>query len=196
VIRRRIVAWSLIGPLALLASQAAHWLAYRLVAPTGGERVQLLATTGHGYLAYAPLGLGACTAVALLAFAGQLPALLHSPVHPAAPSVWGFAALAPLIFCCQELLERAIQGSGASWQVAVEPTFLLGLALQLPFAFVAYLCARLLLRAAEAIAAALVALKLQRLLAPRSAACAAVPPPRLGVLALGYPTRGPPVFLV
>ena len=49
----------------------------------------------------------------------------------------------------QEFLERSLHLGTFAWQTAFAPTFLPGLALQLPFALVAYVAARLLLRAAE-----------------------------------------------
>jgi len=107
-----------------------------------------------------------------------------------------FAAMPPLAFALQEHLERLFHGAGVAG-VVLEPTFLLGLVLQAPFALAAYLLARLLLGVAE---------RAGRVLA-RRAACgrrrvAARGPswwpfelrsPRIAALALGYAERGPPL---
>jgi hypothetical protein len=183
-------------PLAVGGSQAAHWLAYRLLAPGGSERAHLLTATGHGYLDYLPIALAVCTAVALIAFLGQVQALVRSPGSTAGPSLSGFAALPPALFVCQEVLERAANGSDASWLVATEPTFLVGLALQVPVALLAYLCALVLLRAAEAIATVLAHARPAPAPAPASMAPATVRLPPIGILALGYPMRGPPAVPV
>jgi hypothetical protein len=54
----------------------------------------------------------------------------------------------------QEVLELSLHTGQFGWRAALAPTFLPGLALQLPFALAAYLMARLLLRAAERIGVA------------------------------------------
>jgi len=58
-----------------------------------------------------------------------------------------FALAPPLAFLLQEAAER-------SFAPPLEPVVLLGLVLQLPFAVLAYLAARLLLRAAASLAPA------------------------------------------
>jgi hypothetical protein len=78
---------------------------------------------------------------------------------------WLFAVVPPLAFGVQEHLERALQGEPTAG-AALEPTFVLGLVLQVPFALLAYLLARLLL-GAVALAARLVAAT-PRLARPRS----------------------------
>jgi hypothetical protein len=66
------------------------------------------------------------------------------------------------------VLELSLHTGTLGWHAAAEPTFLPGLALQLPFALLAFLAARLLLRAA---------VRLGRLLAdaPRPQAAASFP---------------------
>jgi hypothetical protein len=68
---------------------------------------------------------------------------------------FAFALLPPLAFALQELLELSLHTGSIAWQACVEPTFLPGLALQLPFALLAYVAARLLLRAAVRLGRAL-----------------------------------------
>lgn len=62
------------------------------------------------------------------------------------------AALPLVGFAIQEHVEYAIRHGGMSWTVAAHPAFALGLALQLPFATLAYLAARLLLVLADVVA--------------------------------------------
>ena len=52
---RRCLMWLLVVPLAVAASQCAHWLAYRLAVPDASLRSEVLAESGHGYLDQAPL---------------------------------------------------------------------------------------------------------------------------------------------
>ncbi len=102
------------------------------------------------------------------------------------------ASLGPVIFCLQEWLERIASEGSLSWSAVTERTFVLGLLLQFPVALVAYAAARLILRAATRVAS-LLARKFVILYRPiEPEPCAAVLAPRPGILALGYPTRGPP----
>ena len=145
---RRALAWLVALPVLLAGSQAAHVLAYRWVYPEAHVRLQALVSTGHGYLSHLPLVLGAAGAIASVS-------LLLSAVDAArgrpsrALPAWAFALLPPLTFVLQEFLERSLHVGGFAWQTALAPTFVPGLALQLPFALAAYVAARLLLRAAE-----------------------------------------------
>ena len=60
-----------------------------------------------------------------------------------------FAALPMLGFTLQELLERWLSGAGFPWWMVLQPTFRVGLALQIPFAIAAFLIARFAQRGAE-----------------------------------------------
>ena len=190
--RSRVFVWLLTVSLAVAGSQGAHALTYRLVAPNADQRAHLLADTGHAYMAYLPLGLALCTAVVLFALIGQ--ARQARPGQGAGLAAWQFALIAPLVFCCQEHFERLLHDGSFPWDAALQRTFLLGLALQLPFALAAYLVARLLLGAAHA-----VALMLGRAPRQRRAASILLPllagadVPRLPALAAGFSTRGPPL---
>jgi hypothetical protein len=179
--------------LAVVGSQVAHMLAYRIVKPDAAERAHELTTTGHGYLAYLPLALAVCTVLVVVALIGELRRLGAVPGQGSRPSAWGFAVLAPLIFSCQEHFERLVHDGGFPWHTAVVPSFLAGLLLQAPFAIAAYLLARLLLHAVRLLGGlgaarsrrTLVAVAVRRP-ATRLAA------PRFPALALGYGSRGPP----
>jgi hypothetical protein len=134
-------------PVMLAGTQVAHSLAYRLVFPQAHVRVGVLAASGHGYLAWLPLVLAFAGAGALVGLgAAVLDAARGRVVRELQPLA--FAVLPPLAFALQELLELSLHTGTFAWHAFAAPTFLPGLALQLPFAALAYLAARLLLRAA------------------------------------------------
>jgi hypothetical protein len=153
---RRWLAWLLAVPLMFAGTETAHWLAFRLVYPNPWERAQALASSGHGYLlTYWPIAAGIGGAVSLAALA--LGARSHAESHDrptAPPSALVFAALPPLAFALQEHLESLVH-SGSISGVAESPTFIVGLALQLPFALAAFAAAWLLLRVARLVGARL-----------------------------------------
>jgi hypothetical protein len=144
---RRRLAWLAALPAMLAGTEAAHAVAYRLVFPQTGARVHVLALTGHDYLAWLPLALGIAGAVALVGLAAAVLDAARGRRVRDLP-VWAFGLLPPCAFALQELLELSLHTGTFAWQAFAEPTFLPGLALQLPFALLAYVCARLLLRAA------------------------------------------------
>jgi hypothetical protein len=135
----RRLPWVLSLPVMAAGCLAAHSVAYRLTDPP-------LAEAEHGYLAFAPLVLALGLALGLVRAAAR-----HT--RTGVP-VQLFALLPPLAFILQEHLERALQG-GDALGTALEPAFLLGLALQLPFAVCSLLVARSLCRVAEAAGAVL-----------------------------------------
>ena len=173
---RRSLAWLIAIPVMLAGTEAAHALAYRLVFPQASLRVGVLAATGHGYTAWLPLVVALAGAVALVGVvAAALDVARGRRVHALGPRA--FALLPPLAFALQELLELSLHSGAVAWHVYAAPTFLPGLALQLPFALLAFVAARLLLRAA---------LHVGRLLArPRLAAA----PPRVRSLGGSVSTR-------
>lgn len=129
--------WLVTLPVALAGCLAAHLVAYALATPSAH------AHASHGYLSHFPLLVGAALAVVVGA------ALRHAVRGRSGtrPSPWLFAVLPPLAFALQEHVERLAHPA----LVVAEPTFLLGLALQLPFAALAWLLARAILRAADAL---------------------------------------------
>jgi hypothetical protein len=151
--QRHGLAWLLALPLVTAGSLVAHAFAYRIAEPAPAPRADLLQTTGHGYLAAAPFFLGVCLAflaAGLLGVAAR--ARRGSSTTPAA---WPVALVAPLGFLAQEHLERLVATGSFPLGLATESSFLVGLALQLPFALLAVLAARWLSRAAEAVGRAL-----------------------------------------
>lgn len=191
--RRSAAGWLLMLPLMVAGTQFAHVLAYRIVYPEAHVRLRELASTGHGYMGYLPLLLGIASAVELVAF-GSLVADGMRRRRRLALSPWAFALLPPLGFVLQEFLERRLAGASFPWWMVLQPTFRIGLLLQLPFALAAFLVARLLSRVADRVASALrrephrpvqVGVRLRW-------AAAATWLPRPGVLGDGHAGRGPP----
>jgi hypothetical protein len=190
---RRGLAWLVAAPVALAGTQLAHHFGYVAVAPEPVERSHLLASTGHGYQQHLPLvaafAASLCATALVLAFVaerrGRAGARLGAAVF----------ALVPLtVFPVQEHLERWLHDGAFPLTAALAPTFLIGLALQLPFALLAYVVAHGLLTATAGLAR-----RLGRgvVVAPRTAARVRAPNtvslPRPAALARGYAERGPPL---
>jgi hypothetical protein len=189
---RRLTAWLTVVPLMLAGTEVAHALAYRLVYPDAAVRWRVLAATGHGYLGLAPLLLGVGGAVAL---AGLLGGIVDTARRrpPRAVPAWAFGLLPLAAFTLQEFLERWLALGGLPWWMVEQPTFRIGLLLQLPFACAAFLLARLLLRVVERVGVALRGARPLTLAAGQSSwSLAPVSLLRLSALALGHAERGPP----
>jgi len=192
---RGALAWLLTAPLALVGSQLAHDAAYLGAEPDDDRRSHLLESTGHGYLAEM------AKPTALIAVALCLAALavhygyLRRGGRPARPGAAPFAFVPVGAFVLQEHLERLLHDGSFPFTVLFEGPILLGLALQLPFALLAYGVALLLLRATEALARALAGgwhgLSLPGV--PSARLAHAVLLPRTRVRARGYTGRGPPL---
>ncbi|MES1248807.1 MAG: hypothetical protein ABUS54_14160 [Actinomycetota bacterium] len=151
---KRGLTWLVAVPAMLAGSQAAHALAYRIAFPDARVRVHVLALTGHGYLAQLPLALAIAGALGLVGLAGAAwDAARGRRVRELSPAA--FALLPPLAFALQEILELSLHTGHLGWRAVAAPTFLPGLALQLPFAVLAYVAARLLLRSAVRLGRAL-----------------------------------------
>jgi hypothetical protein len=143
---RRGLTWALTLPLVLLGTQAAHALAYDLVYPQAHARILL--ATGHGYLTWLPIALALAGAIALAALGVAAVDAARGRPERALPA-WAFALLPPATFVIQEVLELSLHTGTFSAHALLAPTFLPGLALQLPLALGAYVAARLLLKTAE-----------------------------------------------
>lgn len=141
------LAWLLSLGLAAAGGLAAHGLAYRVAEPHGGRREHLLEETGHGYLDPALVG-SLCAALVVVGFAGRV---LASAGRADRPPLWLFALAPPFGFALQEHVERALHHD-TLLLAALEPTFIAGLLLQLPFALAALLAARALFAVADAVA--------------------------------------------
>ncbi|MDX6471670.1 MAG: hypothetical protein QOK22_486 [Gaiellaceae bacterium] len=191
---RRSLTWLVAVPLLLASSQAAHFFAYRIAYPEAPLRAQALLATGHGYLDQLPLALGVAGAIALVAL--LVAAVDASRGHaPRALPPWAFGLLAPAAFVIQEYLERSLHAGTFAWHTAAAPTFLPGLLAQVPLALLAWLAARLLLRAAVHTGRAFSAHP-PRLAPQARPILAPLPPatPRARVLARRLAERGPPLL--
>jgi hypothetical protein len=140
---RHRAAWLIPLPLVVASWLGAHSLAYWLVSPGGTGHMGLHTVSGHGYLGYAPAlavwGLALVLAGLVLCVGDGLQGRRPSP-----PPVRVFVFLPPVGFAVQEYLERLIGTGGIPHDLVLEPTFLVGLALQLPFALAALLVAHAL----------------------------------------------------
>ena len=160
----------------------------------------LVEHTGHGHLAFSPYVMAVSVAVLVVALGGAVVAGVARRARsgvPLAPFV-----LMPLVdFVCHAGLEWLQHGGGVSVGAALEPVFLVGLALQVPFALAALLLVRVALAGAEGLGRGLSARW-----CPRPVASAAPAPVRLligtehrpiiPVLASGCAERGPPRLIL
>lgn len=198
---RRRLPWLLALPLMVAGSIAAHAVGSASSPGRGGTHgetgelggVHERANGGFGGHAVLWLGLIAAvvSVVALRAF------LARARVRESRGVGAGCFFLLPLLaYSSQELIERLLHAEGFPFQAIFEPRFLLGLALQLPFAAAAFLLGWLLLKVGE---------RLIRLIggpvvsSPRNRAVrlwvpACVTLPRVRALSRGHPLRGPPLL--
>jgi hypothetical protein len=195
-VTRSRLAWLLSLGLLIGGWVAAHGLAYRIAVPDGAERRHLLEATGHSYLDPAPL-LSLCMTLVALGLIGSLLSGRASALRRHPPA-WLVAALPVIGFGLQEHLERFLHDGHAPYAAALEPTFAVGLLLQLPFALAALLLARALLILTGAFVRRLRRESLARMIrlpGVRGPVPTAVLP-RVGLLALGHGQRAPPQFVL
>jgi hypothetical protein len=172
---------------------AAHTLGYRLAISDPHARADALAHGGHGYFSYVPFALSVCVGVLLAGLALQaVSAFRGEPRRPATSPL--IVLLSPVAFVAQELIERFLHTGQVPWTTVIEPAFLIGLALQIPFALAALLLAWALDSAARVVGHALAS-------APRPTFQVFVPAPvrtsaapRPAGLARGYGERAPPLL--
>jgi hypothetical protein len=148
---RRSLVWLFALPLMLAGSQVAHVLVYRWVYPSPQLRVHVLLTSGHGYMDKLPVLFALAGAIVIVSLVVAVADAARGRGVGRLPA-WAFALLPLATFVLQEILERSLHTGTFFWQAAESPTFLPGLALQLPFGAAAYLVARLLLRTVSAVA--------------------------------------------
>jgi hypothetical protein len=191
---RRSLAWLLSLTLMVVGGFFAHALAYRLVAPEPARSHRHGAADVHGYLIHWRMCLAVCCTIALVALAASVLTRVWAHGAVAAPG-WLFALFPPVGFVVQEHLERLIATGTFPLAAALEPTFAVGLLLQLPFALAAYLVARALIGLAVAVVRRLAREPRRWRLArePARRPCAQVAVVRVSALALGHGQRAPPV---
>ncbi len=127
-VKRRALAWAIVPPLVAAGVECAHTLAYAALGVPAGP--------AHEYLVHGPELLAVSLLLGL--------ACLGSDRRPARPAPLPFLALALGLFALQEHVERLAHAGRLPFLLA-SPLFLLGLALQVPFALAAWLVARWLL---------------------------------------------------
>ena len=188
---RHRIAWLSTAPLMLAGILAGHAAGYRLAYSDPHARADALGHSGHSYFAYLPFALAICAGVLLTGFAlHAISGFRGEPRGPAASPV--IVLLPPIAFVAQEVTERLLHTGQIPWTIALQPAFLIGLALQLPFALAALLLAWALDFAARAFGGALAS---RARLAFELALPAPLPvtiSPRVVGLARGYAERAPP----
>jgi len=125
-VRRRLLAWILVTPVATAGVLVTHAVAYRLTGTKPGPM--------HEYLAHVPQVVFILASLALVGLALQDRSLSRFSARWVAP-------LAPLGFVCQEHIERLVH-TGHIPFLLTSSTFLVGLALQLPVAGVCVVLVR------------------------------------------------------
>jgi hypothetical protein len=193
---RRRLPWLIALPVMAAGSIGAHSLSYLVVSARTIEGAgEASERAGNGGTSYLVLFLGIVAATAIVAACARL-LLARARVRRAGSvSPWLFFLLPPLAFASQELAERLLHAEAFPFHAALEPRFLVGLLLQLPFGLLALLVARALLRVVERIARALAPRPTPRLATsapwrPRQI----VDLPQIPALALGHAERGPPAL--
>ncbi len=190
--RQRRLAWGLTLPLVAGGGISAHVAAYALVTSHHHS-----GSPAHAALLHWHAGIALCLALAAVAAAAYAVDALRGPATGGL-SLWAFALLPPVGFVVQEHLEHLLEHGQLSHTVALDPAFVLGLLLQLPFAAAAYLVARALVTVAVTLIQALGRVRPQARVAPTSARFRVTPEPTLTVanpVALGHGQRAPPDLL-
>jgi hypothetical protein len=188
--RRRRLAWGLTLPLVAAGGFSAHVLAYTLVSSDHHS-----GSSAHAALMHWRVCVALCLALAVVGAVGYAVDRVSGGGGGGAP-LWAFALLPPAGFVIQEQVEHLLQHGGLSYTLALEPVFLLGLLLQVPFAAAAYLGARALVRVAVTLIRALGRGRAR--LAPMPPRFRVTPEPARALanpVALGHGQRAPPPLL-
>jgi hypothetical protein len=160
-----------------------------------GELAELHERVSDGYAGHSVLWLGLIVAlVAVIGIRALLGRLRGE--HGRGVGAGCFFVLPLLAYSLQESLERLMNAESFPFQALLEPRFLVGLALQLPFAVVAFLLGWLLFQTGRRLLRLLARRPPSRLrtLPVRLWARAAVALPRVRPLSPGHPLRGPPLL--
>ena len=151
---RRKLAWLLTTLFVCGGSALAHALAYALVYGDAHERGEHLASSGHGYFPAFSLVVGVALAATALWVMVEAAFRRRRESASAPPRLWAFAVAGPLLFTLQEHVERLVHEGAFPLDAALEPTFVVGLLLEILFALAAVVAAYALLRAADTVARA------------------------------------------
>jgi hypothetical protein len=190
------LGWVVFGPLLLASWLVSHCLAYRLVG--AGEAHHMLEEGAHGYMPAPALVLAAALALALVGF-GTGVVISARGAEWSRVSLAAAGALPPLGFSVQEHLEHALATGSFPATAALEPTFAVGLLLQLPLVAAAVVLACGLLATAKRLGRDLRGCWLRLRAAartPRRCMSRASLVPRKSPRASRHQPRAPPLLLV
>jgi hypothetical protein len=143
---RRGLVWLVTLPVVLAGVEGAHALANAAFGSPEGPGEAFASRESGAQLR--PLLVALALGLVVLALLARAAGRWWVPRHSRLVAL-PFACLPPLVFVLLELVEGLSHGGAVPWHEAVEPTFLAGLALQLPFALLGYLVARSLLRLSD-----------------------------------------------
>src|SRR4051794_4585203 len=149
-VRRRLLALLLTLPAVIGGSLTAHFVTYAVANPDAHDRARVLAETGHAYLQRPWLIL----LVLLTVFGVSGLLCVQDELHGRAGgriSAMPFLVGAPVGYAALEHLERLFATGTWPADLVIQPSFLFGLALQVPFAALAVWIARLALRSASSV---------------------------------------------
>jgi hypothetical protein len=190
---RHRLAWLSTAPLMLAGLLAGHAVGYRLAFSDPHARADALGHSGHSYFAYLPFALAISFGVLLAGLIlHAISAFRGKPRRPAASPV--IVLMTPVAFVAQEVTERLVHTGQIPWTVVVQPAFLIGLALQLPFALAALLLAWALDFAARAVGYALASRPSLTFEVEVPIPVLVTARPRVAGLARGYAERAPPLL--
>lgn len=150
--RRTCAALGICLPVAMAACLLAHQAGYMLESPGDAARSLNMSTDGHAYLREFVFLIPAAATIVVVGFLLSLRSAIVATA-PFTPSSKQFSLAPALVFLVQEAAERV--AAGAPLSLLTELSVLSGLLLQVPFGLVAYLLARLILRAADHVAQAI-----------------------------------------
>jgi hypothetical protein len=187
------IAWVVSLALMAIGGLISHAIAYRLVAAEPAAPHSDAHADVHAYFAVWPVCAAVCATIVLVSLTVSVFAHTRGS-RPGSPPLWLFALLPPIGFVVQEHAERLVATGAFPQAAALEPTFAVGLILQIPFALAAYFAARVLIALAVAVARHLRSEPHRR----RGACEPSRPRPvwisvvRISALALGHGERAPP----
>ncbi len=180
---RRLATYLIAIPLAGLGSLFAHQVGYWSTSPTQQVQALALTSTGHGWMRYWPVVVGALVAAVVAGVVVEFARLLRGAASGGDIRAWPFALIAPMGFVAQEVIERVVHGTFEP-SFVLQATFVAGLLLQAPIAVATWRLARAVLSAVRN-----VVLELQRR-QEQFQHRADAPAPRPALLLLAAPRGG------
>jgi hypothetical protein len=189
---RARIALLLSLPLSACGMLLAHQLTWRVAAHDHDSEV------AHGYLRYGAIFVALAVAVVVVAATRQLVRTVGGGSLARAPSAVMFAVLPIVGFVFQEHLEHLVASRELEVTFFLSPPFLIGVALQLPFALAALLVARLILAGIRTVATVVREVATAPWLRPVAVSLVPIPSlvdlPQRRVLSFPRAGRAPPAF--